>query len=83
MHRNKNQRQLSLSQLQQINFHNHWTNKIRKETGASYVSFVRYNDSYFLKVNKGGVTLQPIPLEGKPEDITSDSYIALLNHLKE
>lgn len=62
-----------------------WLARIKKETKARHVSFVREKDSYFLDVrfnnNIGGVDKIKYKLDGTPEDLRPFDYEQLIQAL--
>lgn len=62
-----------------------WLSRIKKETKARHVSFVRDKEQYFLDVrfdNKnGGVDKYKYKLDGKPEELRPYDYENLIQAL--
>lgn len=66
----------------QIMFHNNQLNKIKaKVKDCKYISYVRYQDAYSLKIVVGNAEPKYINLDGSPEDVTVKSYQDLLENI--
>lgn len=66
----------------EIPYFKYWTRVIKEDLKASYVSMVKYKDSYFLKVIKDNITNE-YPIGGTLNDITDKSFTEFLKSVKQ
>lgn len=63
-------------------FHNRWLNFLKRETGASFVAYVRYKDNYEIRVK--GVGDETFFIEvPNPQEITEEDYRDMVKQIND
>ena len=65
-----------------LSFHSFYTNLIRLKTGASFVAWERYKETFKIKVIRDKKVFY-FDIKGTPEDVTAENYLNLIQSIRE